>query len=514
MQKQAPTLPRLLTMVLFALSCFGLLLFLWLAFGGPIPLKPKGYRIHVAFPEATQLATQADVRIAGVSVGKVVGKDIGTGPHINRTVATIQLNPDIAPLHANAHAILRQKTLLGETYVELTPGTNNAKKIPENGYLADGQVHKTVELDEIFQALDPVTRKAFQTWQQDLAQGINGRGTDFNNALGNLPHFVASASDVLDVLDAQSAAVRRLVRNTGVTFGALNQNQRQLHNLIVNSEDTFGALASQNEKLAEMFKIFPTFLDESKKTFAKLETFSKNTDPLIQELRPAIRDLRPALKATKELAPDLRNTFIKLQPLITASKTGLPALRDTLNATTPLLAQVQPFLENLNPILKYLEYYQWQTADFISNGAGALADTVPTATDREMGHYLRQWGPAGAETAAFYPNRPSIDRGNAYLPPVWNGTEYAQRMVFPEHDCNNVGAVDDSNVSPPEHQAGGQPRQIAPAPDITQSSPWDKSNAPGGKDPSCWVFPPKAYPPGNTRQVPHVESLDYSKPSG
>ena len=44
MQKQAPTIGRLLVMVGFALSCFGLLLFLWLAFGGAIPLKPKGYQ--------------------------------------------------------------------------------------------------------------------------------------------------------------------------------------------------------------------------------------------------------------------------------------------------------------------------------------------------------------------------------------------------------------------------------------------------------------------------------------
>ena len=41
----------------FALSCFGLVLFLWIAFGGPIPLKPKSYRITAYFPEATQLAT-------------------------------------------------------------------------------------------------------------------------------------------------------------------------------------------------------------------------------------------------------------------------------------------------------------------------------------------------------------------------------------------------------------------------------------------------------------------------
>ena len=91
MQKQAPTLPRLLTMVAFALSCFGLLLFLWLSFGGPIPLKPKGYRVNVAFPEATQLGLEADVRVAGVSVGKVVNKNIDPA-HPNRTVATLDEN--------------------------------------------------------------------------------------------------------------------------------------------------------------------------------------------------------------------------------------------------------------------------------------------------------------------------------------------------------------------------------------------------------------------------------------
>ena len=55
----------------FALSCFGLLLFLWLAFGGPIPLQPKGYRFNIAFREAATLSQEADVRISGVSVGKV-----------------------------------------------------------------------------------------------------------------------------------------------------------------------------------------------------------------------------------------------------------------------------------------------------------------------------------------------------------------------------------------------------------------------------------------------------------
>ena len=70
MQKQAPTIGRLFIMVAFALSCFGLLLFLWLAFGGSIPLSPKGWQFEAQFSEATNLAKQADVRISGVSVGK------------------------------------------------------------------------------------------------------------------------------------------------------------------------------------------------------------------------------------------------------------------------------------------------------------------------------------------------------------------------------------------------------------------------------------------------------------
>ena len=70
MNKAAPSFGRIAAMVVFALSCFGLLLFLWLAFGGPIPLKPKGYRFNVSFAEATQLATEADVRISGVPVGR------------------------------------------------------------------------------------------------------------------------------------------------------------------------------------------------------------------------------------------------------------------------------------------------------------------------------------------------------------------------------------------------------------------------------------------------------------
>src|SRR6478735_6645424 len=128
MQKQAPSIGRIVIAAGFTLSCFGLILFLWTAFGGPVPLKPESYRIKAYFPEATQLAVESDVRIGGVSVGKV--KSIELAPidkQVNgqdTTVAEIEIEPEFAPINSDAEAILRQKTLLGETYVELTSGTD------------------------------------------------------------------------------------------------------------------------------------------------------------------------------------------------------------------------------------------------------------------------------------------------------------------------------------------------------------------------------------------------------
>src|SRR5687768_6726029 len=107
-------------MVVFTLSVFGLLMFLWLAFGGPIPLNPQGYRFSVHVPEAATLAQEADVRMAGVNIGKVKGKELDLRGA--RTIVDVEIDEAYAPIAKDSRALLRQKTLLGETYLELTPG--------------------------------------------------------------------------------------------------------------------------------------------------------------------------------------------------------------------------------------------------------------------------------------------------------------------------------------------------------------------------------------------------------
>src|SRR5690242_10833822 len=196
MQKRAPTLANMLVIILFVLSCFGLLLFLWESFGGPLPLKPKGYRMTVSFPKALALAEQSEVRISGVNVGRVVSVKLGDG---GRTRAELEINQKYAPVRANMHAILRQKTLLGETYVQLIPqaGGHSGPFLADNGQLPDSQVEPSVTLDGILSAFDAKTRRDFQIWQQSVAEGINGRGEQINAAFSSLHPFVEHANTLV-----------------------------------------------------------------------------------------------------------------------------------------------------------------------------------------------------------------------------------------------------------------------------------------------------------------------------
>ena len=148
--------------------------------------------------------------------------------------------------------------------------------------------------------------------------------------------------------------MQRLVKNTGVVFGALTENEAQLRNLITGSKRTFDATASKNDALAETIRIFPTFLQESKLTLARVQKFSTDTDPLITDLRPVARDLQPTLRDVRALAPDLERFFENLDPVITASKTGMPATREVLDGAEPLLGELGPVPRADQPDLQVL----------------------------------------------------------------------------------------------------------------------------------------------------------------
>ena len=438
MKTAGATRAQTLVMSFFAFSCFGLLLFLWISFGGTIPLKPKGYRVNIAFPEATTLATQADVRVAGVSIGNVV--KLARDPAGNKTLATLQLDRAYAPLHKDAKAILRQKTLLGETYVELTLGHKNAPAVPEGGQLGNAQVEPTVELDEVLQMFPAKTRADFRRWQANSSQAIAGRGQDLNDAIGNLAGFSQSGAGLLETLDSRRDSLKALVNQTGTTFQAITRDENGLRAFIADTSKWFKATASEKQALADSISIFPTFLKESRATLKRVEKFSVDTKPLVDDLGPVARDLKPTLADLRAASPDLETAFHALPALTAQSKTGLPALSRVLRGLTPVLDATGPFLSQLNPVLQWLQLNQGTVANFISGPGAALEGKTQTNNKSSNGHVLPQLIMAGSQTM-ITPTRSKDNRGNTYLAPeslnqdgYKNGYE-----ILPNWDCKSAG---------------------------------------------------------------------------
>jgi len=454
MSKRAPSTTQLLVITGFALSCFGILLFLWVTFGGPTPFRAKTYEVLVPFNEATQLAEQSDVRISGVNVGKV--QKIELSPNGKQALATTAIDARYAPLPESTRAILRTKTLLGETYIELTPGSRQGPELEDGGTLPEANVAESVQLDEIFRTFNAQTRAAFQEWMQEAAVAINGQGQNLSYALGSLDPTVTEFANLFRTLDSQRLAVSQLFRNGATTFEALRGREGQLADLIKSSDAVFRTTAQRDRDIEALFRAFPTFLDESRTTFARLKGFSQNADPLMRQLVPAAEELSPTLVALSKLAPESKAFFEGLGPVIKRAPTGFAALRTIFrDEFPPLLRAVDPFIRNLNPILVGLKLYRVDLTSFFANLAASLSGELPLNEGEPEGspqpHYLRVMGPIIPETISTYPQRLAINRTSAYSPPKWAQGLVAGLPSFTTSHCTTgiVATLDPSDWEDP-----------------------------------------------------------------
>jgi phospholipid/cholesterol/gamma-HCH transport system substrate-binding protein len=418
MIKQAPRPLQIFAMVTFVMACVGTLLYLWLSFGGVVPLRSEGYRFQVRFPEATQLAEQSDVRIAGVPVGKVI--TIETGPD-NTTEATLEMRSRYAPVASDARAMLRQKSLLGETYVDLTTGDRSKGTIADGGLLAASAVAPTVELDEIFRTFDKDTQQAFQTWMQSQASAVDGRAVDVNATFGNFPEFVEAGDEVLAELHAQSRAVSGTIRGTGEFFSALSAREGQLSRLITESNRLFQLTARRNREFAAIWQELPEFSRQSRLTLPRLTEFANNADPVVKQLQPAATEFAATFKQLDRLSPQFEGFFEGLGPLITQSRRGVPALESLLQDFPPLLADFEPFLRNVNPLVDYLGQNRREVTSFFGNVTAATTgrnnELIQNGPDSDPIHFLRAASALTPQGLANYPRPLGQTRSNAYMAP-------------------------------------------------------------------------------------------------
>ena len=454
METKTPTPLRIVVMVLFALSCFGLLLFLWISFGGSSPLAAKGYRFEVQLPAANNIAQQADVRISGVPVGKVVAiKRDGTHARV-----TLQIEPKYAPLPSDIRVALRRKTLLGETYIELTPGSKGAPRLKEGATLPASHAQQDVPLDQILNAFDPKTRQDLQTWFEGWGVGVKNRAPEISADFSHFAGVLDASNDLLGVMAQQKQALSNLIRDTGTTFATIGDRNSRVSQLITASDTAFRATASQARNLTGTFQALPGFFGALRGTLSATQRISRPLTPAFNELQPAAQLFKPTLDRALQLSPTLRSVANRLDPVLNAAPAGLSAAVKVIDATEPLLPRLRFLARYLVPIVGYAyEFRQEISATWPKGAAATNAVSIDPGTNQPM-HYLRAPIVFPSEALTIATHRQPYSRANPYLAP--NGLSKLLTGNLEAFDCRNTS----NSLTVPAWPPGTAPKCITQGP--------------------------------------------------
>ena len=190
------------------------LLFMAAQMSGPCQLGDlhvPGYAqcetLKIEFKNASGLLRSNDMRINGVKVGEVTGVDVKQ----NIALVTARIRPQFGPVHSDAHAIVRPKNLLGETYVEIDRGSDGAPLTSSGDTIPLAQTLTPVQVDELLNALDADTRTKLQIVINSLGEATAQRGQNMNMSAQDLRSIAASLATTSTTLDNQKQDIDALL---------------------------------------------------------------------------------------------------------------------------------------------------------------------------------------------------------------------------------------------------------------------------------------------------------------
>ena len=209
----------------------------------------SGYRVGAQFASGAQLVAGDDVTINGLRVGKVdTLQPAGGGAH-----ASLLLHSQFAPLYRDAHAVIKSKNLLGETYVELQRGTSASGPMPAGGVIPQQHTLTPVEIDRILDVLDQNTRDRLAVLINTLGQATAGNGENMNASAGDLKVLASALQRIATAVSAQSTDLDILVSSLRKVMETLAAWHAEFRAMITDWDRLMAALATRQADLENTF---------------------------------------------------------------------------------------------------------------------------------------------------------------------------------------------------------------------------------------------------------------------
>jgi phospholipid/cholesterol/gamma-HCH transport system substrate-binding protein len=435
METRVPHWSKLVLPGAFALACVILTLVVFHVFGGALPLEAQGYRVKIPLPQAANLVPGSGVQIAGVKVGRAVGvARAGNGARV-----TVELQRKFAPLRSGASAIARTKTLLGEGYLELAPGSRSARPIPDGGELAAKQVRPAVQLDEFLSTFAPATRTRLRDAFGGLSTALAGREQALNDSLGNAAPFTGSLLDVLRAVDGQRTDLRGVISSSADVLQAVGERQGALRAAVTAGDDALAVTARRNRELAATVHALPGFLSQLHRTADTISAASPDLNAAVASLLPIAPLVAPALAQIRTAAPEFRALFADLPATLAAGRQGLPALTRIVRAARVGFQQFYPTARELIPFMQLFGANK-RVIDILANVASVSSGSYVGPGGTVVG-YATGLPTVWNETISGWAKKLPTNRQNPYPKPPDGLLDTGKLGVLRAYDCRNTGNV-------------------------------------------------------------------------
>ena len=389
--KLSARIGQLVTLVLFVGLCVAIFTYLWVNSGGKLPgIGNNKYEVSADFPKVANLVYFGDVMVAGVKIGKVESvTPVGDHAHV-----VMDLDSYV-PLHKGVSAQIRAKSLIEESFVELTDGTGPA--LPSGYVLPESASHPETNLNDVLLTLSGPTRDALASSMRSLGAATEGSKQSISDAMQGLGALGRGGYTALDALNAQTDQLKQLTGHTATMLAALDTQRGEISQLVDDSNTLFTATSDGQKDLAETIRTLPPVLRSAQNASSSVTDLGNALEPVARNLNGAAPDLSSALGDLPGTSRDLRNLLPDLNGALHKAPGTLRRVPDTAHDVNHLSPQAQDDLGDLNPVLGYLRPYGQDIGGFLANFADALAH------GDSNGNYLTVYLDAGPQSVKGVP---------------------------------------------------------------------------------------------------------------
>jgi phospholipid/cholesterol/gamma-HCH transport system substrate-binding protein len=348
----------------------------------------SSYSLSADFQNASGLVTGDNVLIGPAAVGTINSISLTRNGEAR---VRMTLHGGVGAMHQGTVARIVEDSLSGiaSRYIELEPGPSQAPAIDTGGLITDTHTYAEVNIDQLFDTFDPLTRAGLKGFVRGEAASLKGRGEQANQALKYLAPGLQATSQLTAELSRDQPTFDQLVVQGANALSALASRSDQLSQLIANTSTATGAIARQSQALQQALGLLPGTLHQATTTFAGLKTTLNALDPLVAASKPAVRHLPEFLAALRRVIDAGIPTIGALDGLIhnpsgggdlTSLAQATPALARIADTAFPEM--IRQLNDSQNQIVTLRQYTPDVVAALANLGqAGAYYDA--------NGHYVR-----------------------------------------------------------------------------------------------------------------------------